>query len=146
LNERKNLFKCVNPAKYMGNPTRIVYRSWWEFKYMTELDHDPSVVGWQSEEFFILYISPVDRRSHRYFPDFLVKKKNSAGIIETFIIEIKPACQTVPPKRGLKRARTYQNEVYRYGVNERKFEAAQRYASKRGWKFKILTEKELKIP
>ncbi len=129
----------------MGNPTRIVYRSYYEFKYFMELDHDPSVIGWQSEEFFILYISPVDRRSHRYYPDCLVKKKNLNGNVDTFLVEIKPAYQTVAPKRGLKKVRTYQNEVFRFGVNAAKFEAAERYASKRGWKFQILTEKELGI-
>jgi hypothetical protein len=129
----------------MGNPTRIVYRSSWEFKAMMECDSDPNVVGWQSEEFFIWYTSPVDGKMHRYFPDLLVKRKGPLGIVETYVYEIKPANQTTAPKQGTKTRRRYVNEVFNYGRNTAKWEAAERWCAKRGYKFKVLTENELKV-
>ena len=34
----KGKFKILNPKKYMGNPTNIIYRSLWELKLMMYLD------------------------------------------------------------------------------------------------------------
>lgn len=137
-------FKPKFPEKYKGNPKNIVYRSQWEFKYMVELDRDPNVLEWASEELYIPYISPKDKRYHRYFPDFVVKRKTSNGIIVE-MIEIKPKAQTIAPKRGKKTTRKYLNEVLTYGVNINKWEAAEEYCKDRGWIFKVLTEKELGI-
>ena len=73
----KGIFKPYNPAKYRGNPTNIVYRSSWELKLMIHLDKHPDVIWWSSEEVTIPYISPIDGRPHRYFPDFIVHLKNN---------------------------------------------------------------------
>ena len=78
----KGLFKPQNLAKYMGDPTKIVFRSSWELKFMSYLDQHTDVIYWQSEELFIPYKSPVDGKYHRYFPDFLVKKKESDGVMK----------------------------------------------------------------
>lgn len=75
----KGFFKPRNPKKYRGDPTKIVYRSSWELKFMGYLDAHSDVVEWASEEFSIPYRSPIDNRIHRYFPDFLVKKVNADG-------------------------------------------------------------------
>jgi hypothetical protein len=71
----KGYFKPLNPNKYKGDTSNIVYRSRWEFVYMARLDKDPDVVWWQSEETIIPYRSPVDNRIHRYYPDFVVRRK-----------------------------------------------------------------------
>lgn len=141
----KGFFKPQNPQKYKGDPTKIVYRSSWELKFMGHLDKHPDVISWQSEELFILYRSPVDNKIHRYFPDFVVKKREVDGSIKTAMVEIKPLAQTKPPKHPGKVTRKYINEVYTWGVNEAKWKAANEYCSDRGWSFHVFTEKQLDI-
>ena len=141
----KGYFKPQNPQKYKGNPAQIVYRSSWELKFMSYLDQHPDVIGWQSEELFIPYRSPVDNKIHRYFPDFVVKKRETDGKIKTVMVEIKPASQSKPPKHPGKVTKRYINEVYTWGVNEAKWKAAKEYCEDRKWSFHVFTEKELGI-
>lgn len=141
----KGFFKPTNPGKYKGDPTNIIYRSSWELKLMIYLDQHPDVISWASEEFFIPYRSPVDNKIHKYYPDFLVRKRNAQGIAETLLIEVKPAVQTKPPTVKKRATRRYITEVKTYGVNNAKWKAAQDYCEDRKWKFVIMTEKELGI-
>ena len=60
-----------NKEKYKGNIDTIIVRSSWEKEVMIWLDTHSKVKSWVSEELVIPYISPVDNRRHRYFPDFL---------------------------------------------------------------------------
>ena len=73
------LYKPVNPKKYRGNPTRIIYRSMWEKKFMIFCDHTSTIVEWGSEEIIIPYRSPIDGRVHRYYPDFYIKILTKSG-------------------------------------------------------------------
>jgi hypothetical protein len=144
----KGKFVPKNFDKYNGDPTNIIYRSSWELKLMIYLDEHSDIVKWSSEEFCIPYISPIDRKVHRYFPDFWVKKKTG----RCMLIEVKPAAQTKPPdpikknktKTG-RPSRRYLNEVKTYGINEAKWKAAYAYCRDRKWEFKIMTEKELGV-
>ena len=112
---------------------------------MTYLDNHPDVILWASEELIVPYRSPIDGRVHRYFPDFIVSKRNPAGVVETLMVEIKPAHQTVEPVKKKTINKTYINEVVTWGVNQAKWKAAQEYCADRKWRFLILTEKELNI-
>ena len=148
----KGRFIPKNPQKYRGDPTKIIYRSLWEFKFFKFIDLHPDVVWWQSEEVAIPYLSPIDGKMHRYFPDVVLRKKLPGGGIETLMIEIKPKKQTIPPDITKRNAtpsgrisRRYINEVKTYGVNEAKWIAARKYCAERGWKFQVFTEKELGI-
>lgn len=141
----KGFFKPTNPSKYSGDPTKIVYRSSWELKLMRWLDSHPDVIEWASEEFFIPYRSPIDNKIHRYFPDFKVKKKNSSGIVETIVIEIKPKKQAMEPVIQSKPTRRYVREVVTYGINNAKWKAAKEYCEDRKWKFLVMTEEHLGI-
>lgn len=141
----KGYFKPRNPSKYKGDPTNIIYRSRWESKFMNYLDSHPDVLQWASEELIIPYRSPVDGKMHRYFPDFIVRKKNPQGIIETLLVEIKPAQQTKEPVKKKTINKAYINEVMTWGINQAKWKAAKEYCEERKWKFLILTEKELNI-
>ena len=128
-----------NPKKYLGNSTNIWYRSLWERRVMVHLDSNSSVIGWSSEEIVIPYLSPIDNRYHRYFPDFFVKTDTG-----TMVLEVKPLNQSIlPVKKNNKMTKRYLNEVMTYGVNQAKWKAAEEYCGTRGWKFKVLTEKEL---
>lgn len=133
-------FTPQNPQKYLGNPTGIIYRSLWERRVMVYCDTTPAVLEWSSEEIVIPYVSPVDNRVHRYFPDFFVRTTTGA-----MILEVKPSGQTAPPKVRAKRTGKYLREVMTYGVNDAKWKAATEYCLDRGWKFKVITEKDLGI-
>ena len=139
----KGKFSPENPSKYVGDPTNIIYRSLWERRFMVFLDGNDSVAEWGSEEIVVPYKSPVDGRMRRYYPDFVVRYENKEGQIETRLIEVKPSDQCKPPKKRQRITKAYVNEVTRWGMNSAKWEAAEQYARSRGWKFQILTEKEL---
>ena len=141
----KGYFKPRNPSKYMGDPTTIIYRSSWELKLMRYLDSHSDVIKWASEEFSIPYVSPIDGKVHRYFPDFLVKKRNQNKSIETVVIEVKPKIQTTAPTVQKKANKRYLREVYTWGINSAKWQAARAYCEDRKWKFMIMTERDLGI-
>lgn len=142
----KGKFKPNNPQKYKGDPTNIVYRSSWELKVMMEFDKHPDVLQWSSEEMHIKYVSPIDGKLHRYFPDFIVTKKNhSNGKITTTMIEVKPKAQTKPPRAQTKATRRYINEVKTWGINEAKWIAAKNYCKSVGWDFALITEDHLNL-
>jgi len=136
----KGKFKPKFPQKYIGNPTKVIYRSLWERKFMVFCDINKNVLEWGSEEVIIPYRSPVDGKMHRYYVDFIVKTKRDDGVVETSIIEVKPKKQCQPPKVPKRKTRRFLNEVKQWGVNSAKWEAAEKYSELRGWKFKILTE------
>lgn len=148
----KGRFKPKNPNKYKGDPSKIIYRSLWELKFFRYIDQHPDVIWWASEEYIVPYMSPIDGKMHRYFPDVVVRKKTPEGKLETIMIEIKPKGQTIAPDPRRRNAtpsgrisRRYINEVKTYGVNEAKWKAAKRYCDERNWKFIIMTEDHLGI-
>lgn len=139
----KGVFKPIHPEKYNGDVKNIIYRSSYEFKFFRYLDSHPEIETWASEELHIPYVSPVDNRLHKYYPDVLFKTNKG----EIFMIEIKPAKECQPPVQTKgKQRKTFINEAKTYGVNQAKWSAAMRFCVDRGWMFRVLTEKELGIP
>ena len=138
----KGLFKPRNPQKYVGDHTNIIYRSSWECRVMDWLDRNPDIISWASEELAIPYISPVDGRKHRYFPDFLVKVQTKNGV-KTMMLEVKPAKQARPPEVRKRVTKQCINEVATWGVNQAKWKAAEEFCLDRGWQFSVLTEEHL---
>ena len=134
-----------NTNKYLGDPTNIWYRSLWERKVMVRLDENPMVIEWSNEEIIIPYVSPIDGKYHRYFPDFYVKVKDKEGSIQSYILEVKPAKQSKPPEKKKRVTKQYIQEVMTWGVNEAKWNAATEYCKDRKWKFNVITENELGI-
>ena len=104
-------FTPVNPKKYAGNVNDIVYRSGWERQLMIKFDTSPSVILWNSEGVVVPYRSPVDGEVHRYFVDFIIKVQSRDKTVKTWLIEVKPYAQTIPPTNR-KRTRKFLNEVY----------------------------------
>ena len=141
----KGKYKPRCPKKYKGNPTKIIYRSSWELKFMRYCDSNQNILEWGSEEFCLPYKSPLDNRVHRYFPDFYIKVRESTGIIKQMIIEVKPKRQCMEPKKPKRKTRGYIYEVREYVKNQAKWKAAEEYCIDRGFEFKILTENELGI-
>lgn len=140
----KGKFRPNHPEKYDGDPTNIVYRSGLELRFMQYLDSNSGVLKWQSEEFFIPYFDPSTSKWRRYFVDFLVVVKQGDGTL-TQLVEIKPDSQTRPPKVPAKKTRRFINEMLTYGTNQAKWLAAEEYCKDRNWKFKIITDKDLKV-
>lgn len=136
-------FRPINYKKYKGDPTNIIFRSLWERRFMVYCDETPSIIEWNSEEIIIPYISPIDGKVHRYFPDFYIKYVTSDKKTVREIIEVKPKKQLAPPKEQKRITKRYLNELKTYHVNVAKFKAAETFCRDRKYKFRILTEDEL---
>jgi len=141
----KGKYKVRCPYKYKGDPTKVIYRSLWELKFMKYCDSNTNILEWGSEEMYVWYRSPVDNRPHRYFPDFYIKAKESNGKIKKYIIEVKPKRQTAPPAKPKRQTKGYLREAFEYAKNQAKWKAANEWCIDRGFEFKVLTEKELGI-
>ena len=146
---RKSIFIPKNPKKYVGNASNIICRSNWERTFCERCDTNDNIVTWASEEFSIPYISPLDNKRHRYYPDFLIKVKEPDGKFKKYVIEIKPRKQTVKPKMktdSRKRPRmtnSYAKELNNYAVNVAKWNAAIEFCKDNSLEFQIITEDNL---
>ena len=143
-NTKKKLGQFIpkNPTKYVGQYP-IVIRSSWERMFCQWLDINLTVLEWSSENIVVPYYDPVMMKYRRYFPDFWVKIKNRDDSIDKYIIEIKPYRECYPPKKGRKTKKTLRLQESTYLTNKAKFIAATEYCHKMGYKFKIMTEREL---
>ena len=124
-------FKPKNYKKYKGDPTRIYYRSLWERRFMVYCDNNPSIIEWGSEEIIIPYRSPVDKKIHRYFPDFYIKYVNRKGQAVREIIEVKPKSQCSPPPVPKRQTKKFKEKVLTYIINQAKFKAAGEFCKDR---------------
>ena len=140
----KGKYIPINPKKYVGNSSQVIYRSLWERKLMVYCDRNDNIIEWGSEEVIAPYRSPWDGKMHRYFPDFYMKVKQTNGTYKKFIIEVKPKAQCKEPTKTPKRkTRKWYKEVQTWGINQAKWKSATDYCENRGMEFKILTEDHL---
>lgn len=110
---------------------------------MEKLDENPDVLEWSSEETIVPYISPIDNRIHRYFPDFLVKTRQADGSTKTLLLEVKPKKETMEPKPQKRKTKKYINEVVTWARNQAKWKAATEFCADRQWTFQLITEAEI---
>ncbi len=141
----KSKYKPSYPNKYKGDPNNIICRSSWERKFCSYCDLNENILEWGSEEFWIPYVSPVDNRVHRYFPDFIIKVREKSGETKTYVVEVKPKRQTNPPVKKSRTTKSYIHECKTYAVNQAKWKYAREYCEDRLIEFKIITEEELGI-
>ena len=142
---KKNVSEFIpkNPKKYCGKYP-IIIRSSWERMYAQFLDMTPAIIKWSSESIFIKYYCSIQQRMRRYYPDFYQLVLEKDGKYKEYIVEIKPAKETKPPRKtGKKSKKTLMHQQSTYITNQAKFEAANEYCYKMGFKFKIITEQEL---
>ncbi len=139
----KGIFKPSYPKKYIGDYNNIIYRSLWERKFMVYCDSNENILKWSSEEIWIPYISPLDNRVHKYFPDFYIKYKDTSENIKESIIEIKPKRQVNGPNLNKKMTKKQVTEVTEFAKNQAKWKAAEEFCKDRRWNFQILTEDNL---
>ena len=135
----RGLFRPNNPKKYVGNTKQIVYRSLLERRFMRYCDLNEDILYWASEELPVRYYNPLDKKYHRYFPDFVVKTVNN----DKYMIEIKPSRQVAKPKPPKKKTKSYLRESFEYIKNQAKWQAAKSYCDDNGMQFKVITEKDL---
>ena len=136
----KTKYKLQNTSKYIGDPNKIICRSLWERRVCKYLDENNNVIQWGSEEITIPYYSPIDKKTHKYYPDFIAEIKSPSGEIRTYIIEVKPKKQTKPPNKKKRKNKSYIKECITYTINEAKWKSAKTLCNKQGWNFIILTE------
>ena len=141
----KSKYKPSYPRKYKGNPDNIICRSSWERKFCRWCDMNRNILQWSSEEIIIPYVSPLDRRVHKYYPDFTIRIRENNGQIKTYVIEVKPKKQTKPPKKKQRVTKSYIYECKTWEVNQAKWKAAVEFCEDRRIEFKIITEDELGI-
>lgn len=132
----KTRFSPKNPNKYVGSKKELLCRSLWERRVCKFLDESTGVKKWSFEEIEIPYVHPIDKKVHRYIPDFLIQiEKNEQK--KSILVEIKPNKQV-----NLKESAS-RNEKILFEINKAKWQAAQKFCEKHGMEFKILTEKEI---
>jgi hypothetical protein len=133
-------FTPDNPSKYVGDASKIIYRSSWERRVMQYMDKSSNVTRWASEEIVIPYLSPVDGEVHRYFVDFWMEVRVK-DTLKRYLIEVKPSQFCQLPKQ--RKSKKYLEEVKMYAVNDAKWKAAKQFAKKHGMDFIVITEKDL---
>jgi len=122
--------------KYMGDHTKVVYRSLWERNTFRWLDDNPEIRGWNSEDVVIKYICGTDGKYHRYFIDIYFETIHG----KKYLIEIKPKKETMPPKAPKRKTKRYISEQLTYVKNISKWKAATEFAKDNGVKFFIWDE------
>jgi|TARA_R110000744_G_scaffold37431_4_gene85783 hypothetical protein len=137
---RQGIFTPSNQHKFIGS--KAVYRSGLELKFFRFCDNNPNVKKWGSENVVVPYISPLDKRAHRYYVDNYIEILEGK-YLKKYLVEIKPSKQTKPPTTKYRKRRHLLYEQRAYVVNQAKWEAARNYSKKNGCEFIILTEKEL---
>lgn len=142
---RQGIFKPIHREKFIGS-SDPVYRSSYELKFFRWADNNTNILAWGSENIIIPYMSPLDGKIHRYFVDNFVIFRDNKGNKQKFLIEIKPSKQVAKPlhTKG-KHRRTIIYEQRTWVTNQAKWKAAEEWSKKKGYKFLILTEKELGI-
>jgi hypothetical protein len=139
---QQGYYNPKNPAKYVGDITKIVFRSSWEFKFLVWCDNTPQVLRYSSEPISIPYMNPVDRRVHQYFIDMWVEILEESGKVTRWLVEIKPERNLVMPKEPknptTKTLKNHLGQVKRVMMNLAKFQAARNFAKFQNMKFGVL--------
>lgn len=135
----KGRYKVKNPKKYAGDHTNVIYRSGWERFAFRWCENNKDIKSWCSEETIIPYVSAIDNKYHRYFPDLKIHMRDGRVIL----VEIKPEKQTKPPA-SRRRTKKHISESLEYVRNQCKWNAASKYCKDNGYEFQIWTEKTLK--
>jgi len=143
---RQGYYKLTNPDKYIGDPSKIIYRSSWEFRFCKYCDDTADVIGWSSEPYPIKYISPIDGKEHDYYIDFYMRVKKEDAV-EDYLAEVKPKGSLEKPVfEGIQTMQKLKNFNYAaktWLTNSAKFAAAKNHAESIGYKFVIITEEFL---
>jgi hypothetical protein len=144
---RQGYYKPENLEKYTGDPTKIIYRSSWEYKFCRYCDLTPEIIKWSSEPFPIQYFDPIQQKQRSYFVDFYIRVKTRDEKEKDYLVEVKPKAKLRPPileaKKTLKNVKEYNYLMEEFINNKAKKDAAEEFAKKINYKYMIVTEEFL---
>ena len=139
MKPKKGFYKqgIVNPKllkKYADSCKNepIIYRSGLELQFIQYVENNPSIIKWASEPIEIPYFCRLDKKEHKYYPDYILENKQGNKVI----VEVKPFNQTQKPDMT---DTLWLKEAWVKNVD--KWTAAKEFADKHGMKFIIVTEK-----
>jgi len=132
----KTTFTPKNPNKYIGSKNSIKCRSLWERRVCKFFDESEKIKKWSFEEIEIPYVHPVDKKVHRYIPDFLIQVEQN-NIHKSIIVEVKPLKQV-----HIKESASSKDKLI-FEINKAKWNAAEKFCEKHQMQFQILTEKDI---
>jgi hypothetical protein len=141
---KQGYYGVVNREKYVGDISKVIYRSSWEEKLMRFCDLNENILSWSNEPVAIPYYDPLTNVTRRYYVDFAIVTRDNNGTVTKWLLEVKPSKQISPPKAPNrmtdKQTDNYLRTAKAYIINQAKFEAAKLFAADRGFKFGIITE------
>jgi hypothetical protein len=147
---RQGIYKPLNKKKCL-NTTPVIFRSFLEARLFKILDTHENVIKWSSEQTVIPYVHPIKTKQNnkttlaRYFVDIYVEM-NIDGINKKYLLEIKPHGQTLKPTpSNRKKPSTIIYENAMYAINQAKWDAAKKYAHKKGMEFLVITENNINL-
>lgn len=112
---------------------KVIYRSSYEKYFIIWLESCKKVKYWGSECLCIPYTSAIDGKIHHYYPDYFIELEDGTGVV----VEVKPFNQTQKPINE----NSYAHKEYVKNIS--KWKAAQEFCNKKGYQFKIITEKTI---
>lgn len=146
---KQGYYQPKNINKYNGE-FPIIYRSSWERKFCHWCDYNEYVISWMSEPFYVNYFNILDKKFHKYYPDFYFRikrysdKDSDEYTIENYVVEIKPKSQLKKPKepkrKSVKSLRNYKHAYETYIRNLCKTESLKKLSKDRNFKLMLLTE------
>lgn len=156
---QKSKFIPKNPQKYIAaNINDIIARSSWELTFMMNLDQNESILAWMSESLptrtihkgisGIPYRNPLTGKWTIYVPDFFVvyvdkNKKQHAEVVEIKPFDETLAYNSTAQSMSARTGKYKRLKEARQIVNAAKFKAAIQFCASRGWRFRVVTEREL---
>lgn len=144
---KQGYYKLLNPKKYHGDGSKIIYRSGYELQFCKWCDLNPNIIKWSSEPFYIDYYTTLDSKKHKYYIDFYIEIQMQDSV-KKMLIEVKPGTKLKPPKKPKRKTKKSQKNynylLKEFHVNECKFKTAKKFAQTMGAEFKIVTESFLK--
>ena len=121
----------------------VEYKSSLELQAFRYCDFNKNIKYFSAEPFYIPYLKPTTQKIHRYFPDLFIEFTSGAK----FLVEVKHSSETKIPKKPKKITNkstlNYNKSIQTFLINQAKWESAEKYCTDKGWKFILLTEKEL---
>lgn len=123
-------YRSVTGRLPSSKSEKVFFESTLERDFCTLLDFDPAVQIYDTQPLVIDWIDS-NGKSHTYTPDALVtyhKNQSPFGSAETILFEVK-YCTDIKDN---------------WADYKPKFKAAIRESKKRGWRFKLLTENEIR--
>jgi hypothetical protein len=152
-----NKDKVIKLNSYGG----VFFRSSWEKKIMTWLDHNEKITKWGAECMKIPYqmthFENGDTRvkEHNYFPDFYYEMRLLSGELKQVVVEVKPQKEynmvlalnegrLSVPEKGAKKLKNFEYDLKMAYKNKNKWETMIAWCNKKGYEFIIITEEHLK--